>query len=109
VSRLLAWLLDGPSKRGETVRGFVRPGIEFVVIGCVMRKRAILCTSCEPADDRWDDGRPFIRTVSTMPAGHTFSGSVMNKGVVAAPPRHRFQICAPSIRACQVPVLKDGM
>src|SRR5215216_1239803 len=27
----------------------------------------------------------------------------MNKGVVAAHPRHQFGICAPTIRACQVP------
>jgi hypothetical protein len=50
-----------------------------------------------------DEGRPFVRTISTLPAGHILWASAMNKGVLAAPPRHRFRICAPTIRASQVP------
>ena len=37
----------------------------------------------------WDEGQPFVRTISTLPADILWA-STMNKGVLAAPPRTHF-------------------
>jgi hypothetical protein len=55
-----------------------------------------------------EEGRPFVCMVLDIACWAHLVVSAMNKGVVAAPPRHRFGSAPELFGACQVPGPQSG-
>jgi hypothetical protein len=83
LARLLAWLLDG-LETGETVGGFVLPGIRFAVIGCAMRNKG--ASAPDHRDHRRRRGGRTTRRLRRVPAGQPHPPLFVRRARLAAQP-----------------------